>query len=64
MTVADRHRDAELATTAEAAAAIGVHPRTLHRYVHLGKARASIVLPSGRLRWTQEDIERLRGRAS
>lgn len=43
----------------EAARALGVSPRTLRRYWKKGKIKA-IRLPSGRLRYPKDEIERIR----
>jgi DNA-binding transcriptional MerR regulator len=52
--------DSEYITAAEVAAAIGVTTRTLRSYVKSGKVRPAATLPSGYMRWTRADLERLR----
>lgn len=40
-----------------AARAIGIHPRTLTKYVTHGKVRPTLRLPSGQMRWDLEDLK-------
>ena len=44
-------------TTAEAADAIGIHRKTLSKYVADGKVKPSLRLPSGHMRWDVEDLK-------
>jgi excisionase family DNA binding protein len=48
----------KLLTTAQAAEYFGVDRRTLARYARNGQLQPTVVLPSGHLRWSREDIER------
>ena len=50
--------DAKLLTTAQAAEHLGIDRRTLARYAKQGLLKATVVLPSGHLRWDLEDIQR------
>jgi predicted site-specific integrase-resolvase len=50
--------DVPLKTTAEAARLLGIHPRTLTKYVRLGKVKPTMRLPSGQFRWDMDDIRR------
>lgn len=47
-----------LLTTTEAARRLGIHPRTLTKYVRDGKVRPTMRLPSGHFRWDLEDVRR------
>lgn len=52
-------RDSEkLLTTAQAAARLGISRRTLARYARDGSITPTLVLPSGHMRWSLEDIRR------
>jgi predicted site-specific integrase-resolvase len=51
-------RREKLLTTAQAAEYFGVDRRTLARYARNGLLKPTVVLPSGHLRWSREDIER------
>ncbi len=53
-----RGREEKLLTTAQAAEHFGVDRRTLARYARTGQLTPTVVLPSGHLRWSLEDIER------
>ncbi|WP_214403012.1 helix-turn-helix domain-containing protein [Pseudonocardia lacus] len=53
-----RERREKLLTTAQAAEYFGVDRRTLARYARTGLVKPTVVLPSGHLRWSLEDIER------
>lgn len=46
----------ELVTTAEAAKALGINPRTLAKYARQGLLRPRVVLPSGQLRWNMDEL--------
>ena len=50
-------RPTPLLNTAEAARAIGIHPRTLTKYVSQGKIRPTLRLPSKQMRWDLEDLK-------
>jgi predicted site-specific integrase-resolvase len=58
MAEAPRGREEKLLTTAQAAEFFGVDRRTLARYARNGLLKPTVVLPSGHLRWSREDIER------
>jgi predicted site-specific integrase-resolvase len=50
-------------STEQAAKLVGIHPITLHKWLHAGKVRPSHSLAmSGRTlwRWTSKDVERVR----
>jgi excisionase family DNA binding protein len=47
-----------LLSTAEAAKALGISPRSLSRWVRLGKIRPTIVTPGGQARFRLEELER------
>ena len=47
-------------STGAASRRLGISGQTLRSYAVRGEVRP-VVLPSGRLRWRTEDIERLRG---
>jgi excisionase family DNA binding protein len=47
-----------LLSTAEAAKALGISPRSLSRWVRLGKIRPTIVTPGGQARFKLEDLMR------
>jgi excisionase family DNA binding protein len=53
-----RGREEKLLTTAQAAEYFGVDRRTLARYARNGALRPTVVLPSGHLRWSLEDLRR------
>jgi predicted site-specific integrase-resolvase len=48
----------ELVTTSQAAKFLGIDRTTLARYARDGLLRPTIVLPSGHLRWSIEDLRR------
>lgn len=47
-----------LATTKEAAEAVGVSPRSLSRWAQDGKLRPTLKTPGGWYRWDVEDLRR------
>lgn len=50
-------------STRQVAELVGIHPVTLHRWIALGKVKASLSLPyNGRnlWRWTEADVEKVR----
>jgi predicted site-specific integrase-resolvase len=47
-----------LVTTSQAAKFLGIDRTTLARYARDGLLRPTIVLPSGHLRWSIEDLRR------
>jgi excisionase family DNA binding protein len=59
--VIDMPRPTPLLTTSEAARALGIHPRTLTKYVSQGKLRPTLRLPSGQMRWDLEALKRQLG---
>ena len=48
----------KLVTTAEAAKTLGIDRSTLARYAREGLLKPAIVLPTGHLRWSLEDLRR------
>jgi len=48
----------KLASTAEAAKAVGVSARSLTRWAHEGTVRPAVRTPGGHLRWNVEDLRR------
>jgi predicted site-specific integrase-resolvase len=48
----------ELLTTAQAAKLYGINRTTLGRYARDGLLRPTVVLPSGHLRWSLDDLRR------
>jgi predicted site-specific integrase-resolvase len=50
-------RPTPLLNTSEAARAIGIHPRTLTKYVTQGKVRPTLRLPSGQMRWDIDELK-------
>lgn len=48
----------ELLTTAQAAKVFGINRTTLGRYARDGLLKPTVVLPSGHLRWSLEDLRR------
>ena len=44
-------------TTAEAADAIGIHRKTLSKYVADGKVKPTLRLPAGHMRWDLDDLK-------
>ena len=48
----------ELVTTAQAAKYLGINRTTLGRYARDGLLKPTVVLPSGHLRWSLEDLRR------
>ncbi|MCO1655538.1 helix-turn-helix domain-containing protein [Pseudonocardia humida] len=50
-------RPTPLMTTSEAARALGIHPKTLSKYVSDGKLRPTLRLPSGHMRWDLEALK-------
>jgi excisionase family DNA binding protein len=51
----------ELLTTAEVADQFDVHPHTVRRWIKEGRLTPSVTLPSGRVRFTREDVEAILG---
>jgi predicted site-specific integrase-resolvase len=58
MVGAPHGREEKLLTTTQAAEFFGVDRRKLARYARNGLLKPTVVLPSGHLRWSREDIER------
>jgi hypothetical protein len=56
--VAEASKDEELVTTSQAAKVLGIDRTTLGRYARDGLLRPTVVLPSGHLRWSLEDLRR------
>jgi predicted site-specific integrase-resolvase len=56
--VIDVSRPSPLLTTAETARLLGIHPRTLTKYVRQGKVKPTMRLPSGQMRWDLDDVRR------
>lgn len=50
-------RPAPLLSTTEAARALGIHPKTLTKYVSQRKVRPTLRLPSGQMRWDLDDLK-------
>jgi predicted site-specific integrase-resolvase len=50
-------RPPRMLTTAEAADVIGIHRKTLSKYVADGKVKPTLRLPSGHMRWEVEDLK-------
>jgi predicted site-specific integrase-resolvase len=48
----------ELVTTSQAAKFLGINRGTLARYARDGLLKPTIVLPTGHLRWSIEDLRR------
>jgi excisionase family DNA binding protein len=48
----------KLLTTAQAAEHLGISRGTLARYARDGLLRATLVLPTGHLRWSLDDLHR------
>lgn len=46
-------------TPAQAAEYLGVHVRTLRRYIRDGRLQRSAILPSGHARYSRADLEAL-----
>jgi predicted site-specific integrase-resolvase len=44
-------------STTEAARALGIHPKTLTKYVTQGKVRPTLRLPSGQMRWDLDALK-------
>ena len=57
ISVIDMSRPTPLLNTSEAARAIGIHPRTLTKYVSQGKVRPTLRLPSGQMRWDLDALK-------
>jgi predicted site-specific integrase-resolvase len=51
-------QDDDLVTTAQAAKILGINRTTLGRYARQGLLRPTVVLPSGHLRWSLDDLRR------
>jgi predicted site-specific integrase-resolvase len=56
--MAEDRRDEELVTTAQAAKYLGINRTTLGRYARDGLLKPTVVLPSGHLRWSLDDLRR------
>jgi putative resolvase len=56
------HKAERLLTTSQAAALLGVHPQTLRAWTRSGKATCRSINERGDRRFTQTEIQRLRGK--
>lgn len=54
----DSSRSPRLLTTSQAARELGISSRTLAQYARDGVLRPKLVLPSGHLRWSLDDLMR------